>query len=178
MMVRLIAVACAVLMLIGMAPVNAGQGGADSWTPREMGDPGKLKGKALKLPLSAGGSILSPPSFAVRKRRRPANSSLPISSATVSISAKTAPQSSLYTRRAGSYRRSKQPLRRFAPSGSEAQRSLLPPARYGQERHRRGPAFTINFCAPIMLRTTSKDFARNFSSRDPGTQSTGIVGEP
>lgn len=49
MMVRLIA-ACAVLMLIGMAPVNAGQGGADSWTPREMGDPGQLKGKALKLP--------------------------------------------------------------------------------------------------------------------------------
>ena len=50
MMVRLIA-AWAVLMLIGMAPVNAGQGGADSWTPREMGDPGQLKGKALKLPL-------------------------------------------------------------------------------------------------------------------------------
>jgi len=50
MMVRLMA-ACAVLMLIGMTPVNAGQGGADSWTAREMGDPGKLKGKVLKLPL-------------------------------------------------------------------------------------------------------------------------------
>ena len=50
MTVRLMA-ACAVLMLIGMAPVNAGQGGADSWTTREMGDPGRLKGKALKLSL-------------------------------------------------------------------------------------------------------------------------------
>ena len=57
MTVRLIA-ACAVLMLIGMAPVNAGQGGADSWTTREMGDPGPLKGKALKLSIAAGGSIL------------------------------------------------------------------------------------------------------------------------
>ena len=138
-MVRLIA-ACAVLMLIGMAPVNAGQGGADSWTPREMGDPGQLKGKALKLPF-----LPEDRSFPAEFRCKEKASSCEFELAYFlgdgfDLSKKTASQYPLYTRRAGSYRRSKQPLRRFAPSGSEAQRSLLPPARYGQERHRRGPA--------------------------------------
>ena len=92
MMVRLIA-ACAVLMLIGMAPVNAGQGGADSWTPREMGDPGRLKGKALKLPLLPEDRSF-PAEFRCKEKASSCEFDSPIFSATVSISAKNSASAS------------------------------------------------------------------------------------
>lgn len=54
MRIRRLITACALLILIGPASIDAGQSRADSWTRDEMGDPGELKGQILKLRLLPG----------------------------------------------------------------------------------------------------------------------------